>query len=113
MRSSSATSSVSVHDSSTPDGSHLVMARVRVRIRPRVRIWVRVKVRVRVRVRASARVRVRARRLAQVGAVDAARACVRATPLEVHVPLRYARLPGRHDAEARLVRVRVRVRVRG
>ena len=104
LRSSSATSSVSVHDSSTPDGSHLVMVRARIRIR------------VRVRVRASARVRVRVRvrvRLAQVGAVDSARACVRAASLEVHVPLRDARLPGRHDAEARLVRVRVRVRVRG
>ena len=74
MRSSSATSSVSVHDSSTPDGSHLVMVRARIRIRVRVRIRIRVKVRVRVRVRASARVWVRARRLAQVGTVDATRA---------------------------------------
>ena len=45
-RSSSATSSVSVHDSSTPDGSHLVVARVRIRIRVRVRIRIRVRVRI-------------------------------------------------------------------
>ena len=44
VRSSSATSSVSVHDSSTPDGSHLVMVMVRVRIRVKVRVRVRVRV---------------------------------------------------------------------
>ena len=44
VRSSSATSSVSVHDSSTPDGSHLVMVMVRVRIRVKAGVRVRVRV---------------------------------------------------------------------